>query len=89
MMARIQPQQELDAALAGFTAGELLADATRLLLAAHLAAAALLPQCCLLCNKGRLEQLFLGTRLCRGNAELARRLALHVYNLLAQYNGLG
>lgn len=83
----------LDVRLAVFAAkaadGSLLQDEMSLRAAAYMASEIILPCCCMLCNKAKLETLLSQTKLCAENAELARRLAALVYDDLSRCNGLG
>ena len=88
-----QLARALDMRLAVFAAkaadGSLLQDEMSLRAAAYTASEIILPCCCLLCNKEKLESLLTQTRLCAENAELAKRLAALIYDDLARCNGLG
>ena len=67
----------------------LLHDEMSLRAAALVASEIIMPCCCLLCNKAKLENLLAQTKLCANNAELTQRLAALVYDDLARCNGLG
>lgn len=88
-----QLAKAMDRRLAVFTAraedGSLMADDTLLRNCAFVAEEIILPCCCALANKGKLESLLMLTRLCEGREELARRLSKIVYEDLSRLNGLG
>lgn len=88
-----QLARALDVRLAVFTHkaadGSLLRDEMSLRAAALVASEIILPCCCQLCNKAKLENLLAQTKLCANNAELTQRLAALVYDDLARCNGLG
>ena len=83
----------LDKRLAVFAAKaankELLHDEMSLRAAAYMAGEIIMPCCCLLCNKAKLEALLAQTKLCADNAELRQKLAALIYDDLARCNGLG
>lgn len=81
----------LDLRLAVFQpkADNLLNDEMQLRAAAYLISEILLPCCCMLCNKQKLEALLSKTKLCNGSSALAAKLAVLVYDDLARCNGLG
>ena len=88
-----QLARALDVRLAVFAAkaadGSLLHDEMSLRAAAYMASEIILPCCCMLCNKAKLEALLAQTKLCAENAELTQRLSALVYDDLARCNGLG
>ena len=88
-----QLARALDQRLAVFMAkaaeGSLLRDEMLLRAAAYMASEIIMPCCCMLCNKAKLEALLSQTSLCAENQELTQRLALLVYDDLARCNGLG
>lgn len=88
-----QLARALDQRLAVFMAkaaeGSLLRDEMSLRAAAYMASEIIMPCCCMLCNKTKLEALLSQTRLCAENQELTQRLASLVYDDLACCNGLG
>ena len=88
-----QLARALDVRLAVFAAkaadGSLLRDEMSLRAAAYMVSEIILPCCCMLCNKAKLEALLAQTKLCAENAELTQRLAALVYDDLARCNGLG
>ena len=88
-----QLARALDQRLAVFMAkaadGSLLRDEMSLRAAAYMASEIIMPCCCMLCNKAKLEELLSKTRLCAENQELTQRLAALVYDDLARCNGLG
>ena len=88
-----QLARALDVRLAVFAAkaadASLLRDEMSLRAAAYMASEIILPCCCMLCNKAKLEALLTQTKLCAENAELTQRLAALVYDDLARCNGLG
>lgn len=88
-----QLARALDQRLAVFMAkaaeGSLLRDEMSLRAAAYMASEIIMPCCCMLCNKAKLEALLSQTRLCAENQELTQRLAALVYDDLARCNGLG
>ena len=88
-----QLARALDQRLAVFMAkaaeGSLLRDEMSLRAAAYMASEIIMPCCCLLCNKAKLEALLSQTSLCAENQELTQRLAALVYDDLARCNGLG
>ena len=57
--------------------------------AAYMASEIIMPCCCMMCNKAKLEALLSQTKLCAENQELTQRLAALVYDDLARCNGLG
>ena len=57
--------------------------------AAYMASEIIMPCCCIMCNKAKLEALLSQTKLCAENQELTQRLAALVYDDLARCNGLG
>lgn len=83
----------LDKRLAVFNAkaedGSLLKDEMSLRAAAYMASEIILPCCCMLCNKAKLESLLGQTQICAGRGELCSKLAALVYDDLARCNGLG
>lgn len=88
-----QLARALDQRLAVFMAkaaeGSLLRDEMSLRAAAYMASEIIMPCCCMLCNKAKLEALLSQTSLCAANQELTQRLAALVYDDLARCNGLG
>ena len=88
-----QLARALDQRLAVFMAkaaeGSLLRDEMSLRAAAYMAGEIIMPCCCMLCNKAKLEALLSQTSLCAENQELTQRLAALVYDDLARCNGLG
>ena len=88
-----QLARALDQRLAVFMAkaaeGSLLRDEMSLRAAAYMASEIIMPCCCMLCNKAKLEALLSQTSLCAENQELTQRLAALVYDDLARCNGLG
>lgn len=88
-----QLARALDQRLAVFMAkaaeGSLLRDEMSLRAAAYMASEIIMPCCCMLCNKAKLEALLSHTSLCAENQELTQRLASLVYDDLARCNGLG
>lgn len=88
-----QLARALDQRLAVFMAkaaeGSLLRDEMSLRAAAYMASEIIMPCCCMLCNKVKLEALLSQTSLCAENQELTQRLAALVYDDLARCNGLG
>ena len=88
-----QLARALDQRLAVFMAkaaeGSLLRDEMSLRAAAYMASEIIMPCCCMLCNKAKLEALLSQTSLCAENQELTQRLAALVYYDLARCNGLG
>ncbi len=88
-----QLARALDQRLAVFMAkaaeGSLLRDEMSLRAAAYMASEIIMPCCCMLCNKAKLEALLSQTSLCAENQELTQRLAVLVYDDLARCNGLG
>ncbi len=83
----------IDARLAVFKAkaddGTILEDSMLMATAASMIADIIMPCCCMLCNKQKLETLLSETKLCSGNNALIQQLAGLVYNDLARCNGLG
>lgn len=83
----------LDKRLAVFVAkaadGSLLRDEMLLRSVAYIVSDIVMPCCCSLCNKKKLEELLTKTYLCKDRSELAQRLAALVYDDLARCNGLG
>ena len=73
--------------LAGMSS--LLQDEMSLRAAAYMASEIIMPCCCMMCNKAKLEALLSQTKLCAENKELTQRLAALVYDDLARCNGLG
>lgn len=69
--------------------GALLKDEMSLRSAAFMISELVLPCCCMLCNKTKLEQLLAETRLCAKDQALRVKLAELVYDDLARCNGLG
>ena len=88
-----QLARALDQRLAVFMAkaaeGSLLRDEMSLRAAAYMTSEIIMPCCCMLCNKAKLEALLSQTSLCAENQELTQRLAALVYDDLARCNGLG
>ena len=88
-----QLARALDQRLAVFMAkaaeGSLLRDEMSLRAAAYMASEIIMPCCCMLCNKAKLEALLSQTSLCAENRALTQRLAALVYDDLARCNGLG
>lgn len=83
--------QAIDRRLAVFVPqGENLAeDEMQLRAAAYLISEIMLPCCCMMCNKQKLLNLLMKTKLCANRVQLAERLAILVYDDLARCNGLG
>lgn len=69
--------------------GALLKDEMSLRSAAFMISELVLPCCCMLCNKTKLEQLLAETKLCAKDQALRAKLAELVYDDLARCNGLG
>lgn len=69
--------------------GSLLEDSMLMATAASMIADIIMPCCCMLCNKEKLELLLSETQFCSGNVQLIRKLATLIYNDLARSNGLG
>lgn len=69
--------------------GDLLQDEMSLRAAAYMASEIIMPCCCMLCSKEKLEKLLAQTKLCANNAALTQQLAVLVYDDLARCNGLG
>ncbi|MDO4177986.1 MAG: hypothetical protein Q4D21_02255 [Phascolarctobacterium sp.] len=69
--------------------GSLLVDSMLMTTCASMIADIIMPCCCMLCNKTKLEALLAETELCSHNEMLIKKLALLVYNDLARCNGLG
>lgn len=69
--------------------GTLLEDSMLLATAASMIADIIMPCCCMLCNRAKLEALLAETKLCAGNSTLIPKLADLIYNDLARCNGLG
>lgn len=69
--------------------GTLLEDSMLMATAASMIADIIMPCCCMLCNKTKLESLLAETKLCAGNNSLVSKLAELIYNDLARCNGLG
>lgn len=88
-----QLARALDTRLAVFMGkavdGSLLQDEMSLRAAAYMAGEIILPCCCMLCNRAKLQSLLEQTSLCAGRPELCARLAALVYDDLARCNGLG
>lgn len=88
-----QLARALDQRLAVFMAkaaeGSLLRDEMSLRAAAYMASEIIMPCCCMLCSKAKLEELLSQTSLCAENQALTQRLAALVYDDLARCNGLG
>ena len=87
-----QLARALDMRLAVFAskaASGSLQDEMSLRAAAYMASEIIMPCCCMMCNKAKLEALLLQTKLCAENKELTQRLAALVYDDLARCNGLG
>lgn len=83
----------IDRRLAVFTGkvrdGSLLADEMQLRSAAYLISEIMLPCCCMMSNKARLQEVLGATQLFADNAPLIEKLATLVYDDLARCNGLG
>lgn len=88
-----QLAKAIDKRLAVFTAkaadGSLLTDEMSLRAAAYMASELILPCCCMLCSKAKLNVLLAQTDLCGGRPELTAKMAALVYDDLARCNGLG
>ncbi len=88
-----QLARALDMRLAVFASkaasGSLLQDEMSLRAVAYMASEIIMPCCCIMCNKAKLEALLSQTKLCAENQELTQRLAALVYDDLAHCNGLG
>ncbi len=89
-----QLARAIDMRLAVFKAkvkdGTLLQDEMQLRSAAFLVSEIMLPCCCMMSNKARLQEVFRATNIfvCADNA-LVEKLATLVYDDLARCNGLG
>ena len=83
----------IDRRLAVFTGkvrdGSLLTDEMQLRSAAYLISEIMLPCCCMMSNKARLQEVLGATQVFTGNAPLIEKLATLVYDDLARCNGLG
>lgn len=88
-----QLAKAIDKRLAVFAAkaadGSLLTDEMSLRAAAYMASELILPCCCMLCSKEKLNDMLAQTGLCGGSPELTAKLAALVYDDLARCNGLG
>lgn len=88
-----QLAKAIDKRLAVFAAkaadGSLLTDEMSLRAAAYMASELILPCCCMLCSKAKLNALLAQTGLCQDRPELTAKLAALVYDDLARCNGLG
>lgn len=88
-----QLAKAIDKRLAVFAAkaadGSLLTDEMSLRAAAYMASELILPCCCMLCSKEKLNDMLAQTGLCGGTPELTAKLAALVYDDLARCNGLG
>ena len=87
-----QLARALDMRLAVFAskaASGSLQDEMSLRAASYMASEIIMPCCCMMCNKAKLEALLSQTKLCAENQELTQRLAALVYDDLARCNGLG
>ena len=69
--------------------GSLLSDEMQLRSASYLISEIMLPCCCMMSNKGRLQEVLGATQVFAGNASLIEKLATLVYDDLARCNGLG
>lgn len=67
----------------------LLADEMELHSAAYLISEIMLPCCCMMSNKARLQEVLGATKIFAGKTAIIERLALLVYDDLARCNGLG
>lgn len=83
----------IDRRLAVFTGkvrdGSLFTDEMQLRSAAYLISEIMLPCCCMMSNKARLQEVLGATQLFADNAPLIEKLATLVYDDLARCNGLG
>ncbi len=69
--------------------GSLLQDEMQLRSAAYLISEIMLPCCCMMSNKSRLQEVLGATQVFAGNRELIEKLSVLVYDDLARCNGLG
>ncbi|MBR2139761.1 MAG: hypothetical protein IJ963_02720, partial [Phascolarctobacterium sp.] len=69
--------------------GSMLTDEMQLRSAAYLISEIMLPCCCMMSNKARLQEVLGATQVFTGNAPLIEKLATLVYDDLARCNGLG
>jgi hypothetical protein len=69
--------------------GSLLSDEMQLRSASYLISEIMLPCCCMMSNKGRLQEVLGSTQVFAGNTPLIEKLATLVYDDLARCNGLG
>lgn len=69
--------------------GSLLADEMQLRSAGFLIGEIMLPCCCMMSNKVRLQEVLGATEIFAGHTELIEKLATLVYDDLARCNGLG
>jgi hypothetical protein len=69
--------------------GSLLSDEMQLRSASYLISEIMLPCCCMMSNKGRLQEVLGATQVFACNAPLIEKLATLVYDDLARCNGLG
>lgn len=69
--------------------GGLLQDEMSLRAVAYIISELVMPCCCMMCNKAKLQELLSLTHLCAADVELRKRLAELVYDDLARCNGLG
>ena len=69
--------------------GSLLDDEMQLRSAAYLISEIMLPCCCMMSNKARLQEVLGATQVFAGNEALIEKLAVLVYDDLARCNGLG
>ena len=83
----------IDRRLAVFTGkvrdGSLFTDEMQLRSAAYLISEIMLPCCCMMSNKARLQEVLGATQVFADNAPLIEKLATLVYDDLARCNGLG
>ena len=69
--------------------GSLLGDEMQLRSAVYLISEIMLPCCCMMSNKARLQEVLGSTQVFAGNEALIEKLAILVYDDLARCNGLG
>lgn len=69
--------------------GSLLTDEMQLNSAAYLISEIMLPCCCMMSNKARLQEVLGATQIFAGRTDLIEKLATLVYDDLARCNGLG
>ena len=85
-----QLARALDMRLTVFTSkaasGSLLQDEMSLRAAAYMASEIIMPCCCMMCNKAKLEALLSQTKLCAENKELMQRLQGDVKEVIIATN---